>query len=457
MHQGRRRRGGKVQQVNSDVSRSTFNVRQANFALVVFLLAYILSFVDRQILGLMVDPIRRDLGLSDLQIGMLQGVAFALLYAIAGVPFGMAVDRWSRRNLIIIGVITWSIATALCGFANTFIALFLARILVGVGEATLSPAVHSFLSDAYPAHRLARAMSIYTLGITIGGGAALIIGGSVIALISQSPSAELPLTGDLRSWQLVFIAVALPGLLIAVLVSVIREPARKVAIDGVRPAAPGIGSVLANFWDNRRAFLAIHLSSAFFGIYGNGITGWYPTLLIRNHGFTAGEAGFALGLVYLIFGSLGSLSGGRLSERFAMAGRDDANLRVVMLAGLGALIPATLAPLMPGPVLVLGVFAPACFLFYAYFACATAAIQLASPPEMRGANAALFLLTNALVGLSVGMVAVPLADRWFFEGAGDLRYPLAVIAFVGCAMAFVAARLGIKAYGVLARQSANCH
>ena len=130
-------------------------------------------------------------------------------------------------------------------------------------------------------------------------------------------------------------------------------------------------------------------------------------------------------------------------------------MRVVMLAGGAALVPATLAPLMPDPVLLLFVFAPACFLFYAYFACATAAIQLASPPQMRGTNSALFLLTNALVGLSVGMVAVPLADSWFFGGAGDLRYPLSLIAFLGCGSAFLAARAGMAAYGALVGKAAS--
>lgn len=431
-------------------------LRQANYALAVFLAAYILSFVDRQILGLLVDPIRRDLGLSDLQIGLLQGAAFALLYATMGVPFGMSVDRWSRRNLMMGGVIVWSIATGLCGLAGSFAALFAARVLVGVGEATLSPAVHSFLSDAYPPHKLARAMAVYTLGITLGGGMALIIGGWAVALIAQSGEVSLPLLGVLQPWQTTFVAVGAPGILIVLLLAFIREPARthgRSATAGVPAGAPaevpGLGAVLANFWQNRRAFIAIHLSSALFGIYGNGITGWYPTLLIRSHGLTPGEAGLWLGLVYLVCGSLGSLAGGFLSERLALAGRADANLRVVMLAALGVIVPATLAPLMPGPVLVLAVFAPACFLFYAYFACATAAIQLASPPAMRGTNAALFLLTNALVGLSVGMVAVPLADRWVFGGTGELGHALALIAAVGSTGALFAARYGLDAYGKL--------
>lgn len=432
-------------------TRGALTIRQANFALGLFLVAYVLSFVDRQILGLMVDPIRRDLGLSDIQIGLLQGVAFALLYATLGVPFGMSVDRWSRRNLIVGGVITWSIATALCGLAGSFATLFAARILVGVGEATLSPAVHSYLSDAYPRHRLARSMAIYTMGITVGGGMALIIGGSVVALISRGGETVLPLIGQVQPWQAAFMAVALPGVLVAALVSFIREPARSHGPTSASgEAVPGIGAVMTNLWRNRRAFAAIHLSSACFGIYGNGITGWYPTLMIRSHALTAGEAGLYLGAVYLVFGSLGSLCGGWFSERLALAGRADANLRVVAILSGAVLVPATLAPLMPSAVLLLLVYAPACFLFNGYFACATAAIQLASPPAMRGTNSALFLLTNALVGLSFGMLAVPMVDKYVFGGTGQLGHALALIAVLGCGGAFLFARYGLKAYGELA-------
>lgn len=433
--------------------RKAWTLRQANFALAVFLAAYILSFVDRQILGLMVDPIRHSLGLTDLQIGLLQGVAFALLYATMGVPFGMAVDRWSRRNLIVIGVVVWSLATALCGMAETFAALFMARIVVGVGEAMLSPAVHSFLADAYPAHRLARAMSIYMLGITVGSGIALIIGGSVVALIAQSGTTSLPLVGALEPWQATFMVVAAPGALIALLVLMVREPGRSHNAGGNASAVPGMGAVLRNLWINRRAFLAIHFSSALFGIYGNGFAGWYPSLLIRTHGLTAAEAGTQLGLAYLVFGSLGTIAGGRWSERLALSGRPDANLRVVAYAAAAALIPATLAPLMPSPLLVLAMFAPACFVYYTYFSCGTAAIQLASPPEMRGTNSALFLLTNALVGLSAGMLAVPMADRYLFGETGNLGPALALVATLGCGGALLFARSGLAAYGALVERN----
>ena len=438
-------------------SQQSLTLRQANMALGIFLAAYILSFVDRQILGLMVDPIRQSLGLSDLQMGLLQGAAFALLYATAGLPFGMAADRISRKKLIIGGVITWSIATALCGLTGSFSALFLARVMVGVGEATLSPSVHSYLSDAYPSHRLARAMSIYTLGITIGGGAALMLGGSVVAAIARAGEQSLPLLGSMQPWQIVFIAVALPGILIAALVALIPEPERRKATDGDAPKMPGLGAALRYFWINRRVFLSIHLSSAFFGIYGYGITGWYPTLLIRTHDLSAAEAGFWLGLIYLVCGSLGSIIGGRLSERLALADHHDANMRVVMFAAAAVILPASAAPLMNSPVLVLGIFAPACFAFHTYFACSTAAIQLASPAQMRGINSALFLLTNALVGLTIGMLAVPLADKWIFGGTGQIAPALSLIAVLGCLGAFATSRWGLRAYGELAEKAAKAN
>jgi len=433
--------------------RKAWTMRQAQFALAVFLAAYVLSFVDRQILGLMVDPIRRSLDLSDLQIGLLQGVAFALLYATMGVPFGMAVDRWSRRNLILVGVVVWSVATALCGVAETFAALFSARIVVGVGEAMLSPAVHSFLSDAFPAHRLARAMSIYMLGITVGSGLALIIGGSVVALIAQGGTSVLPVIGTVEPWQATFLVVAAPGIMIALLVLLVREPSRSHQANGQGRAAPGMGAVLRNLWHNRRAFLAIHFSSALFGVYGNGFAGWYPSLLMRSHGLTPAQAGAELGLAYLVVGSLGTIVGGRWSERLALAGKSDANLRVVVYAAGAALVPATLAPLMPSPLLVLVLFCPACFAFFTYFSCGTAAIQLASPPEMRGTNSALFLLTNSLVGLSLGMLAAPMADRYLFGGTGKLGPALALVAALGCGGALLIARSGLSAYGALVERN----
>jgi len=426
--------------------------RQANYALGVFLLAYILSFVDRQILSLMVDPIRRDLGIDDVQMGLLQGLAFALLYAFIGVPIGLLADRVRRTRIIAIGVLFWSACTALCGMASTYLMLFAARMGVGLGEATLSPAAHSFLSDAYPRARLARAMAIYTLGITIGGGMALMIGGSVIDMIASSGSITAPLFGTLRSWQAAFLVVSIPGVIVAMMVIVIKEPRR--ARDP-RVAMPGFLTLLRYLACHWRAFVPIYFSSAVFAIMGYGLTAWYPTLLIRDFGFTQGEAGRYLGAMFLVLGSAGSISGGYVAEQLALRGRNDANLLTVGLVALAVCLPATFAPIMPSAFWVLLCFAPACFIFNAYFGCSVAAIQLATPREMRATNAALFLLANSLIGLSLGTTAVPLLDRYWFGATGHIGPALATVALLATVTAAALAFSGLRAYGKLVSSTSS--
>ena len=432
--------------------------RQANYALAAFLLAYVLSFVDRQILSLMVDPIRRDLDISDLQMGLLQGMAFALLYAILGVPVGLLADRWPRKWIITVGVAFWSAATALCGLASNYPMLFAARMAVGMGEATLSPSAHSFLSDAYPRHKLARAMAIYTLGITIGGGLALMIGGAVIDLVGTRNTVTLGMFGTMRSWQASFLIVASPGIIVAILVALVREPPRggkqtptMIAMGHkAKDADIGLRAMFAHFGRNPKVFASIYVSSCLLGVMGYGMTAWYPSLLIRNFGLSPGEAGRYLGLIFLILGSAGSVCGGLLSERMALRGRSDANLRVVAMAAAGTAIPATLAPLMPTQWTVLLLFAPACFFFNSYFGCAVAALQLATPPRMRATNSALFLLANSLIGLTAGSAIIPLLDRLFFGASGNIALPLALVAATASTTAAVMAFVGRRAYGELA-------
>lgn len=426
---------------------------QANFALAVFLLAYVLSFVDRQILALMVDPIRQDLGLSDIQIGLLQGFAFAILYAVMGVPFGMLADRVSRRKIIAVGVIFWSFATALCGLARSFTMLFAARIGVGVGEAALSPAAHSYLSNAFPREKLGRTMAIYNLGVTGGTGMALIIGGAVVQLIATSGNLHLPVFGEMRAWQTAFLAVAAPGVLVMLLVLATKEPARVVDKQTGKHSVP-VGQVFRFLWTNRRTFISIYFSAGMFGIYGYSLAGWYPALMQRSFGLSAGEAGTALGVCYAVMGSVGMIAGGMFADRLAKKGYFDSNLRVIALAGVLVLVPATLTPLMPNVTLLLLLLAPSLFLFYMFFGCSIAAVQLASPPSMRGTNSAIYLMVNSFVGLSIGTVAAPLTNEWLFGGE-QLGPSLAVVAAIGCASAALLALWGLKPYGKLAEQQAD--
>ncbi|QZP07858.1 MFS transporter [Caenibius sp. WL] len=426
--------------------------RQANFALVVFLLAYVLSFVDRQILALMVDPIREDLGLSDIQIGLLQGFAFAILYAVMGLPFGMLADRVSRRKIIAAGVIFWSFATAMCGLARSFAMLFLARIGVGVGEAALSPAAHSYLSSAFPREKLGRTMAIYNLGVTGGTGIALIIGGAVVQLIANSGNVHLPIFGELRAWQTAFLVVAAPGALITLLVLATKEPPRQVNRETGKHSVP-LGDVFRYLWANRRTFLSIYLSAGMFGIYGYSLAGWYPALMQRNFGLTAGEAGTILGLAYAVMGSVGLVTGGMLADRLAKKGYFDSNQRVVAWVGAAVVIPAAITPLMPNMTLLTLLLIPSIFLFYNFFGCSIAAVQLASPPSMRGTNSAIYLMINSFIGLSVGSVAAPLTNAYLFGGK-ELALSLAVVAAIGCGCAGLFALWGLRSYGQLAERQA---
>lgn len=420
---------------------------QANFALGVFLLAYILSFVDRQILSLLVDPIKRDLGVSDLQMGLLQGFAFALLYAFLGVPVGLLADRAVRKRIIAYGVIFWSVATALCGLAGNYALLFAARMGVGVGEATLSPSAHSFLSDAFEPAKLARAMAIYTMGITLGGGMAYLIGGAVVAAVANADTTHLPLIGALRPWQMAFFIVAAPGVVVAALVAMVKEPARQSLVAGGGAAArPSLSAVAGYVMTHWRAFLPIYLTTSILGILGYSLSSWFPTLLIRNYDLAQGAAGLYMGFIYLVLGSAGSICGGLLSERLARHGRVDANLLTVGVVSALLLAPAVLAALSGifwVTIILLGLLT---FFANAFFGSSIAALQLATPNQMRATNSALFLLVNNLIGLSLGAAAVPIINAVLFSGSENVGPAIALIAAVCCPISAALAFWGLKPY-----------
>lgn len=433
--------------ISSPATKPSVTPWQANFALAVFLLAYILSFVDRQILSLLVDPIKRDLGVSDLQMGLLQGLAFSLLYAFLGVPVGMLADRTVRKRIIGYGVVFWSVATALCGFAGSYALLFAARMGVGVGEATLSPSAHSFLSDAFPPVKLARAMAIYTMGISLGGGMAYLIGGTVVAAVAQADTTHLPLIGALRPWQMAFLIVAAPGILVAALVAMVREPARRSLVDaGAAGSRPSFKAVLSFVMANWRAFVPIYFTTAILGILGYSLSSWFPTLLIRNYHLSAGTAGLYMGVIYLVLGSAGSISGGLLSEFFARRGKADANLRTVGIISAALVIPGVLAPIAGVFWATVALLCVLVFLANAFYGSSIAALQLATPNAMRATNSALHLLVNNLIGLSIGAAAVPLINATLFSGSTNVAPALALIAGVCCPASALLAFWGLKAY-----------
>lgn len=423
---------------------------RANYTLIILVSAYVLSFVDRQILNLLVGPIRNDLGISDFQMSLLQGMAFALFYVSLGLPLGRLADRKNRKMIIAVGVIVWSAMTAACGLATTFLGLLIARVGVGVGEAALSPAAYSMLGDSFPPEKLARAIYIFTMGSTLGAGMAYLIGGSVIDLIASADAVTLPLIGTVQPWQATFFIVGLPGLLIGLLVwSTVKEPLRRgVSVHEQSGAGAGIalGDVYRFVVQRRRAYGPIFISISLLSVIGYGYMNWYPTFLIRTYGMRIGEVGRYFGSIYLVFGTAGAFGGALLSEYFSRRGHRDANLRVIAVVSAALLVPAAAGPLMPSATLALVVAAPAVFLLNAFFGASITALQLVTPNQMRALVSAAFLLCTTLTGMGIGTSLVALFTDFVFGNDLSLRYSLASVAVIVCPLAAVISAWGFSHY-----------
>lgn len=416
------------------------------YAIAILTLANVSSFVDRQILTLLVGPIRRDLGISDTGMSLLLGFSFALFYSILGFPIARLADQRSRKGIIAVGVALWSVMTAFGGLARTYGQLFLSRVGVGVGEATLNPPAHSLIADSVPKERLGTALGVYSMGIYIGVALAQLIGGAIVGLAEGEELWRLPLVGSVRPWQVVFFLVGLPGLAIALLTLTIREPPRR---GGSTPIP--VREVLDYFRRNARVVLFHHFGLALIALVNYGYGGWLPTFFVRTHGWTASEAGYLLGVANLTFGIAGVVLAGRLADWLQARGRADAKLRVVAGAALGLLVCDLAAPLMPtGTGAALWIF-PLSFFASAPFGVGAAAVQEMVPDRMRAQAAAVYLFVMNLVGLAFGPSAVALATDYLFGSDAALRYSLALVAGVALLPAMALLVAGWRPYAAAVR------
>lgn len=419
-----------------------------SYVLGVLLLAYIFSFVDRQILSLLVGPIRRDLGISDFEISLLQGWAFALFYSVMALPIAWLADRTNRRTIIASGIALWSVMTVGCGLARSFGSLFLMRVGVGVGEAALSPPAYSLLSDYFPPQRIARALAIFTMGLSVGGGAAYLVGGMVIEAVTTAPDVVLPVIGALHPWQTVFVIVGAPGLLVALLMYGIREPSRRGSLRDEHGAARGVS--FGSFWrflqERRQLYIGFPLGTALLGVFSYGLMAWYPSFLIRTYGLSMREAGTYFGLIYLAFGPLGTYWGARAAERMEAGGRRDAHMRITMLAGLAMTIPGVLGPLMPSAPLALLLLVPTIFLKCSYYGNTGAVLQLVTPNQMRAQVTALQIFFGNIIGMTVGASAIAALTDFVFQDDHAVRYSLAIVAAIFCPAGALVFKACLKPY-----------
>ncbi len=400
--------------------------RAAAWALFVLFAAYTLSFVDRTILSLLIEPMKRDMGLSDTQISLLQGLAFSLVYTIAGIPIAVLADRRSRRGIVAVGVGFWSLATALCGLAGNFWQLFVARMGVGLGEAALGPCAYSLIADLFPEDRRGRAMAIYGMGVKVGAGLALVIGGTVVGYAATVGMVPTPF-GPIRGWQLVFLLVGLPGLVVALLARTIREPARE-ALTGPALAGP---TVLPFLRQHGRAVVFHFIGFGFCATTAVAITSWVPSFYIRIHGFQAAGIGWTLGLILLITGTVGAYIGGSLSDWLSRRGHSDATLRAALIGiGLSTLFgPA--AMLVSSATLSLALLTIATGFSTFCAPAGGAALQKLVPGPLRARMAALYLLVVTLLSGVLGPISVGLATDHLFGSPHAIGQSLALVLLVG--------------------------
>jgi MFS family permease len=407
---------------------------QARWTITVLLLLSIASCLDRQILALMVDDVKADLLISDFEVSLLQGMTFALFYTAFGLPFGWAADRYSRRTIIFAGVTVWSFAATACGLAYNFSQLLVARIGVGVGEASLSPAAISLLSDTFPRRRLAFALSVYSTGAVIGSALALAIGGLLVGIL-PSGGITVPFLGHLANWKVVYITTGLPCLVVGWLIYTIVDPERR---DRSHRGASTPGGTVRFVRSNWRFFAPHFVGFGLMSMCGYGILIWTPAYLHRVFGWDMLVVGPITAAVMLT-GVVGGTALGAISDRWFARGRTDAHLRVY------AIVAVTQAVLVVAGVASNNAYAFLVFyglyhMISSFTGVANAALQIVTPNEYRGQVSAAFLLVFNLLGLGCGpsLVAAltsflyrdPAMVGWSIATAYLIVMPVAALCFV---------------------------
>lgn len=385
--------------------------RYAWFVVICLMLAYAVALVDRQILALLIKPIRSDLGLTDVQFSLLVGFAFVLFYSTMGLFCGRLADTINRRNMIVVGMVLWSIATAACGLAQDFKQLFVARMMVGVGEAVLSPAAYSIIADYFPKERRASAAAAYSMAITLGNGGALLFGGVAIATLAHGDTAVVPLMGEVRSWQAVLFIVAIPGLFVAALMLFVKEPWRRETERGTGSFAEALA-----FMRSHAATLALVIVAfALNGLVTYCMNTWTPATFMRVYGWSASRIASAQGIILMVFGTIGIWAGGwwvgRVGDRISNA----IVLRTCSAAMLLIAPFALIVGFAPEPWMRLVGVASIAFLQGAPSGLAAVAIYHLVPNQLRGQVTAIYLMTGTLVGFGVGVTLVAAITDYAFR------------------------------------------
>jgi MFS family permease len=386
----------------------------AYYVLGVLFVVYIFNFIDRQILAILLQPIKDDLKISDTALGFLTGFAFALFYTVAGLPLARIADRWVRRSLIAISLATWSVMTAASGLARGFTDLAFARIGVGIGEAGATPPAHSLIADYFPPEKRATAFAVYASGIYVGVGLGFWIGGWI---------------NDAYGWRMAFFVVGLPGILMALIVRfTVREPPRGLSDHAAGKTQEYTIREVWRFFSTLPAARNVSLAGGFHAFVGYGLGAWLPAFFIRVHSMTPGSLGRWLSWITALGGIIGAFAGGWIADRW-VRGNPRARPYVGLIGVLLSIPPLFFTLLLADTEIALWALLPYNIATTLWLGPTIAVIQDLVPPSMRATASAVFLFVVTIIGLGAGPQVIGILNDLI--GTPDaIRYSLLSVAII---------------------------
>jgi MFS family permease len=414
------------------------------FTVFALLVMFMLSFTDRQIIALMVGPLQADLGLSDIQIGLLQGFAFSCFYVVAGLFIGWAMDHHSRRMLIMCGVIVWSISCAMGGLASGFWMLFLARVGVGMGEGALSPGAPSMLSDVFPRDKLTFPLGIFTVGANLGIAISFSLGGLVMGSLAHGGGVTLPLFGALHAWQATFLLLGIPGVFIALLMLAVPEPVRRGRTSDGAAFLPPLLKLLAS---RPRLFVSHFLGFGLSIMSGYALLSWLPALLTRRFDWPPSSIGPVLGLILGGGGIVGCMGASFLADWLFRRQVYDVHFRL-QAAGMAVMAAAAATiPFATSPWAILAASGVIYVMASSAVPLSMAAVQLVAPNEVRGRASAAFSFFSTVLGLGLGPLLVATLTEHVFHDRLAVGSSISIVvgfAALGCLILMLFGRTGYR-------------
>lgn len=403
---------------------------KAWYAVLILMIAYISSIIDRVVMSFLVGPIKHSFAVNDFELALLTGLAFTLFYTIVGLPFGRLVDTTHRRNLIIIGITLWSIATIMCGVVRNYGELFLMRVLVGVGEATLGPAAYSLIADMFKPERRATAFSVYSMGITVGSGIAVLVAGLASEITQAQSVLTVPYVGNVYSWQYVFGLVGVPGLAIALLLFTIHEPLRP-----ERSQKQSWKEFRLLLSKHRKTFTYYLIGFGFFSMYNQGVGFWLPEFFVRSFAWSKADIGQMQGAITALAGTVGLIVGAWFTNILFRRGYTDAPLRTLISSAAGVLTFGSLVSLAPSGQIAALMLIPATFCGFAPYGAAVTGLQNLVANTARGQIGAVFLFIINLIGGGLGPLFTSFCTNYVFMNDSALRYSILLTTLTGMSLA----------------------